>query len=53
VERAGKCISATDLPPYSPDVAPADLWLFPELKNVLKRKRFSYIEDISSSVGQN
>jgi hypothetical protein len=33
---AGKGISAMDHPPYSPDLAPADFWLFAELKGVLK-----------------
>jgi hypothetical protein len=32
---AGKDISAMDHQPYSPD-----FWLFPELKSVLKSKRF-------------
>jgi hypothetical protein len=35
-----------DLPSYSPDLAPADFWLFPKLKSVLKGKRFSDVEDI-------
>jgi hypothetical protein len=39
-----------DHPPYSPDLAPADVWLFPELKSVLKGKRFSDVEDIKSFV---
>jgi hypothetical protein len=26
--------------PYSPDLAPADFWLFPELNTVLKGKHF-------------
>jgi hypothetical protein len=43
---AGKGISAMDHPPYSPDLAAADFWLFPELKSVLKAKRFSDLEDI-------
>jgi hypothetical protein len=46
---AGKGISAMDHPLYSPDLAPADFWLFPELKSVLKEKRFSDTEDIKSS----
>jgi hypothetical protein len=50
---AGKGISATDRPPYSPDLAPADFWLFPELKSVLEAKRFSDVEDIESSVNKN
>jgi hypothetical protein len=37
---AGKGISAVDHPPYSPDLAPADFWLFPEQKNMLKGKHF-------------
>jgi hypothetical protein len=47
---AGKGISAMDHLPYSPDLAPADFWLFPKLKSVLKGKRFSDVEDIKSSV---
>jgi hypothetical protein len=43
---AVKCIFAMDLAPYSPHLAPADFWLFPELKNVLKRKCFSDFKDI-------
>jgi transposase len=39
-----------DQPLYSPDLAPADFWLFPKLKSVLKRKHFLYVEDIQSSV---
>jgi hypothetical protein len=35
---------------YSPDLAPADFWLFPELKIVLKGKRFSDLEGIKLSV---
>ena len=27
-------------PPYSPDMAPCDFWFFPQLKTVLKGKRF-------------
>jgi histone-lysine N-methyltransferase SETMAR len=47
---AGKGISAMDHPPYSPELAQADFWLFPKLKSVLKGKRFSDVEDIKSSV---
>jgi hypothetical protein len=43
---AGKGISAMYHPPYFPDLTPADFWLFPELKIVLKGKRFSDIENI-------
>jgi transposase len=27
-------------PPYSPDLAPCDFWLFPKLKSPLKRRIF-------------
>jgi hypothetical protein len=47
---AGKVISAKDHPPYSSDLAPADFWLFPKLKSLLKGKRFSNVEDIKSPV---
>jgi hypothetical protein len=47
---AGKDISATDHPPYSPDLAPADFRLFPKRKSVLKRNRFLDVEDIKSFV---
>ncbi|XP_068213676.1 uncharacterized protein [Palaemon carinicauda] len=33
-------------PPYSPDMAPCDFWLFPKLKTTLKGKRFESREDI-------
>jgi hypothetical protein len=49
---AGKGISATEHPPSSPDLASADFCLFPELKRVLKEKRFSDVKDMKSSVKQ-
>jgi len=33
-------------PPYSPDLAPADFFLFPKLKSTLKGRRFQMIEEI-------
>jgi len=33
-------------PPYSPDLAPCDFFLFPRLKKVLKGHRFEAMEDI-------
>jgi hypothetical protein len=38
--------SAMGHPPYSPDLALADFKLFPKLKNVLKGKSFSEVENI-------
>jgi len=36
-------------PPYSPDLAPADFFLFPKLKTTLKGRRFQTIEEIHES----
>jgi histone-lysine N-methyltransferase SETMAR len=36
----GEGISAMDHSLYSPDLAPADFWLFPELKGCAERKAF-------------
>jgi hypothetical protein len=44
---AGKGISAMAHLPYSPDLAPADFWLFPKLKSVLKGKHYLDVEDIN------
>jgi len=33
-------------PPYSPDLAPCDFFLFPRLKKVMKGRRFEATEDI-------
>ena len=33
-------------PPYSPDLAPADFWLFPQVKEQLKGQRFHSAEDV-------
>jgi histone-lysine N-methyltransferase SETMAR len=37
---AGKGMSAMDNSPYSPDLAPADFWLFPKLKGCAESKAF-------------
>jgi hypothetical protein len=42
----GKAISAMDHLQYSPELAPANIWLFPELKRALKVKSFLDAEDI-------
>jgi transposase len=36
-------------PPYSPDLAPADFFLFPKLKSTLKGQRFDSIEEIEEN----
>ena len=36
-------------PPYSPDLAPTDFFLFPKLKTTLKGRRFQIIEEIQEN----
>jgi len=36
-------------PPYSPDLTPADFFLFPKLKTTLKGRRFQTIEEIQEN----
>jgi histone-lysine N-methyltransferase SETMAR len=47
---AEKNIPVITQPPYSPDLAPSDFWLFPTLKMGLKGTRFATMEDIKSNV---
>ena len=42
--------TALDHPTYSPDLAPCDFWLFPQLKIVIKGTHFSSSEEIKASV---
>ena len=37
-------------PPYSPDLAPCDFWLFPKLQENLRANRYSTIEDMKEAV---
>jgi len=37
-------------PPYSPDLGPADFFLFPKLKTTLKGRRFQTTEEIQENV---
>ena len=39
-------ITQVTQPPYSPDLAPCDFWLFPKLKSPLKGKRFQTVDEI-------
>ena len=45
-----KQITALDYPPYSPDLAPCDFWVFSRLKAVMKGTHFSSLEEIKASV---
>ena len=37
-------------PPYSPDLAPCDFWLFPKLKENLRGYRYETIEEMKEAV---
>jgi hypothetical protein len=43
---AKNSITEMDHPPYSPDIAPCDFWLFPKLKNALKGQKFADLSNI-------
>ncbi|KAJ4428957.1 hypothetical protein ANN_25953 [Periplaneta americana] len=43
-------ITTVRQPPYSPDLAPCDFWLFPKLKTPLKGSRFESREEIMRNV---
>jgi histone-lysine N-methyltransferase SETMAR len=36
-------------PPYSPDLAPCDFFLFPRLKKIIKGKRFKFDEELQKA----
>jgi len=40
-------------PPYSPDLAPADFFLFPKLKSSLKGRRFQTVEETEENLIRN
>jgi len=41
--------SIVPCPPYSPDLTPADFFLFPKLKTTLKGRYFQTIEEIQEN----
>jgi histone-lysine N-methyltransferase SETMAR len=43
---AQKSITEMKHPPYSPDLSPNNLWLFPKIKSALKGRGFQDTEDI-------
>jgi transposase len=47
---AKKPITKMDNPPYSPELAPCNFWLFPKLKNALKGQKFADLSDIQCNV---
>jgi transposase len=46
---ASKQVTVLDHPPYSPDLAPSDFFLFPKIKKILKEIHFDNIDDIRSN----
>ena len=46
---SNKIITACPHPPYSPDLAPCDFWLFPKVKMTMKGKHFESIQDIEAA----
>ena len=46
---ATKQITVLEHPAYSPDLAPSDFFLFPKIKEILKRRHFDDIYDIRSN----
>jgi hypothetical protein len=47
---AEKCMPVFPQPPYSLDLSPCDFFLFPRLKNHLKRRHFGILDNIQKSV---
>ena len=39
-------------PPYSPDLAPCDFWLFPTMKSPLRGRRFGDLQELSAASGE-
>jgi len=46
---SNKHITVCPHPPYSPDLAPCDFWLFPKVKMTMKGKCFELIQDIEAA----
>ena len=43
-------IKTVPQPPYSPDLAPSDFWLFPKLKEKLRGYRYETIVEMKEAV---
>jgi hypothetical protein len=46
---ASKQITVLEQPPYSPDLAPSDFFLFPKIKEILKERHFVDTDNIRSN----
>ena len=40
-------------PPYSPDLAPSDFFLFPRMKKVLKGKYLAKVEEVKQKIAKS
>jgi len=49
---ANKNIIVHEHPPYSPDLAPCDFCLFPEIKSVLKGTHFVSVENVKAKTAE-
>jgi len=47
---SNKNIMVCPRPPYSPDLAPCDFWLFSKVKLTMKGERFESIQDIEAAM---
>jgi hypothetical protein len=47
---ASKQIIVLEHPPYSPDLAPSNFFLFPNVKEILKGRHFDDTDDIRSNM---
>jgi len=45
-------VTTLELPPYSPDLAPADFYLFPQVKSALKVQHFYDATDIIKKMSE-
>jgi histone-lysine N-methyltransferase SETMAR len=45
-----KSVTEMEHPPYAPDLAPNDFWLFPKIKSALKGRIFQDAEDIERKI---
>jgi transposase len=49
---ANKNITVLEHPPYSPDLAPCDFYLFLKIKSVLKGTHFVLVENVKANTAE-
>jgi hypothetical protein len=49
---ADKRIPVLDHPPYSPDLAPCDFYLFPKVKSALRGTHFQCVEEVKAKTAE-